>query len=105
VRQHFRDPHIDPALRYLTAADPPVMAAVLGTAGIPALVRSITEMVRAYRCAPVPGPLTIAVGCVGGRHRSVAVAIEAAWLLVLDGVPVAVVHRDLARPVIERKAP
>jgi RNase adaptor protein for sRNA GlmZ degradation len=102
---HFRDPHIDPALRYLTAADPAVMVAVIGTPGIPALTRAIAGMARAYLAAPQPGPLTIAVGCVGGRHRSAAVAIEAARLLVLDGVPVTVAHRDLARPVIERQAP
>ena len=103
VRDHFRDPHVDPALRNLTAAGPAVMAAVLGTPGIPALVRSIADMARAYWSAPQPGDLTIAVGCVGGRHRSVAVAIEAARLLELDGVPVTVVHRDLTRPVIERQ--
>jgi UPF0042 nucleotide-binding protein len=102
VRHHFKDPHVDPALRYLTAADPPVMAAVLGTPGIPGLIRSIVDMAHAYWCAPRPDPLTIAIGCAGGRHRSAAVAIEAARLLELDGAAVSLVHRDLSRPVIER---
>jgi UPF0042 nucleotide-binding protein len=42
VRHHFRDPHVDPALRYLTAEDAPVMSAVLGTAGIHGLIRAVT---------------------------------------------------------------
>jgi UPF0042 nucleotide-binding protein len=102
VRHHFRDPHVDPALRYLTAEDAPVMLAVLGTPGIPALIRAVVDLAHAYWYAPRPGPFTIAVGCVGGRHRSAAVAIEAARLLERDSVPVTLTHRDIARPVITR---
>ena len=41
---------------------------------------------------------TIAIGCTGGRHRSVAIAEELATLLRgLPGVAVNVKHRDLAR--------
>jgi UPF0042 nucleotide-binding protein len=41
---------------------------------------------------------TIAVGCTGGKHRSVAVAEELATLLRdLPGVAVSVKHRDLGR--------
>ncbi|MEV4872299.1 RapZ C-terminal domain-containing protein, partial [Streptomyces syringium] len=38
LRHHFRDPHVSPELRYMTAADEPVRAAVLNTPGIPELV-------------------------------------------------------------------
>lgn len=104
VRGHFRDPYVDLALRGLTAQDAPVMAAVLGTPGIPVLIRSIVDMAHAYWCAPWQGPLTIAVGCVGGRHRSAAVAREVARLLAGDGTQVTLTHRDLDRPVIDRPA-
>jgi len=41
---------------------------------------------------------TIAVGCTGGKHRSVAIAEElAARLAEIDGVTVSVRHRDLGR--------
>jgi UPF0042 nucleotide-binding protein len=41
--------------------------------------------------------LTIAIGCTGGRHRSVVVSEELADSLRERGLPVAVNHRDLAR--------
>ncbi|MBM4363502.1 MAG: RNase adapter RapZ [Deltaproteobacteria bacterium] len=42
--------------------------------------------------------LTIAVGCTGGRHRSVALAEAlAAALTGPTGLPIGVVHRDLGR--------
>jgi UPF0042 nucleotide-binding protein len=40
---------------------------------------------------------TIAVGCTGGRHRSVVVAEELGRFLQGRGMPVSVGHRDLAR--------
>jgi RNase adaptor protein for sRNA GlmZ degradation len=105
VRAHFRDPHVDPALRYLTAEDVPVMRAVLATPGVCRLVQAVVALAHAYRRGPTPGPVVIAVGCVGGRHRSAGVAIEAARILRRDGVPAAVSHRDLHRPVIGRANP
>ena len=39
--------------------------------------------------------LTVAVGCTGGRHRSVVVAEELGALLPERGMPVTVDHRDL----------
>ena len=42
--------------------------------------------------------LTIAIGCTGGRHRSVAIADEVARLLALhSGSRIAVLHRDAHR--------
>ena len=40
---------------------------------------------------------TVAVGCTGGKHRSVAMAEELAKRLAGDGVQTAVVHRDMGR--------
>ncbi|HEX4955593.1 MAG TPA: RNase adapter RapZ [Thermoanaerobaculia bacterium] len=41
--------------------------------------------------------LTVAVGCTGGRHRSVAVAEALGKGLAAGGWPVRLAHRDLAR--------
>jgi RNase adapter protein RapZ len=41
--------------------------------------------------------VTVAVGCTGGKHRSVALAEDLAARLVRQGVESLVVHRDLGR--------
>jgi RNase adapter protein RapZ len=41
--------------------------------------------------------MTIAIGCTGGQHRSVAMAEELARRLRDKGSPTLVVHRDLGR--------
>ena len=41
--------------------------------------------------------LTLAVGCTGGKHRSVVMAQELAKRLEADGVQTTVAHRDLGR--------
>jgi RNase adaptor protein for sRNA GlmZ degradation len=74
VRHHFKDPHVRPELRNLTGADAAVVTAVMDTPGVEQLVRSITAAVRAFLEGPQPGPVTVAVGCVGGRHRSAVIA-------------------------------
>ena len=47
--------------------------------------------------ARASGTSTIAVGCTGGKHRSVAMAEELARRLAGHGVEASVVHRDLGR--------
>lgn len=41
--------------------------------------------------------LTIAIGCTGGRHRSVAIVEETADILRLSGVLVRSSHRDIEK--------
>ncbi|MFI0451258.1 hypothetical protein [Actinomadura sp. 6N118] len=67
----LRDQHISPDLRHLTALDEPVRAAVLATPSIPVLTEALTVMVLAYLAGPMAGPVTVAVGCQGGRRRPV----------------------------------
>jgi len=43
--------------------------------------------------------LTIALGCTGGRHRSVALAEQIANALAREGYRTKVLHRDMARAV------
>jgi len=71
LRTHFRDPHVRRDLKHLTANDVLVREAVLNTPGIRPLIASTINAVRAYLAGPSAAPLTIAVGCEGGRHRVV----------------------------------
>ena len=41
--------------------------------------------------------LTIAIGCTGGRHRSVAIAAELNKYLNVKGIGAVSVHRDMER--------
>ena len=104
LRSHFRDPHYNPALRYLTAEHEVVRAVVMTTPGIQALIDSTTAVVLAYLAGPGTGPVTVAVGCAGGIHRAPTVGAQIAQALdVLWGVPVTLTHRDLDKPVINRE--
>lgn len=87
-------------LRHLTGRDEPVRDYVLGLPGA-------TDFVARYADALEPvlaGYLhedkryvTIAVGCTGGKHRSVALSEAVAAELRARGHRVAVTHRDLGR--------
>ncbi|HMG65622.1 MAG TPA: RNase adapter RapZ, partial [Streptosporangiaceae bacterium] len=74
LRHHFRDPHVSPELRELTARDGAVAAAVLTTPGINHLISATADLVQAYLAGPGAGSVTVAVGCAGGRHRAAVVA-------------------------------
>ncbi len=84
----------------MTGRDPEVIDTVLSTPGIPALVAATVQAARAFLSGPSAGPLRIAAGCVGDRHRSVVVADTVAAAFA-DHDP-AVVHLHIERPVIAR---
>lgn len=102
LRHHFRDPHVSPELRYMTASDEPVRAAVLNTPGILDLVAATAAAVNAFATGPSTGPITVADGCAGGRHRAPTFAQALADRLAADGHTVTVQHRDLHLPVVNR---
>ncbi|MFE5332924.1 ATPase [Embleya sp. NPDC056575] len=104
LRRHYRDPHVAPELRYLTAHDRAVRAAVLGTPGIRELVAATADMAVAFTAGPSAADhrTRVAVGCAGGRHRAATVGIMLDAALRARGHDVTLIHRDLARPVVER---
>ena len=66
------------------------------------LVRQRIAFFEAYD-SPLKQPLLLAVGCSGGRHRSVSMAVRLAQALEAEGVTLRVVHRDL-RKTLEHSA-
>lgn len=106
LRHHFRDPHVSPELRHMTAEDRPVREAVLSTPGVLQAIDATAAAVRAFLAGPSADgrPVTVAFGCAGGRHRAATAAATLA--LVLDDededLAVTLVHRDLHRPVVDR---
>lgn len=102
LRHHFRDPHVSPELRYMTADDEAVRTAVLNTPGITNLVVATAAAVGAFASGPSAGTVTVADGCAGGRHRAPTFARALADRLTAAGHSVAVRHRDLDKPVVAR---
>jgi Predicted P-loop-containing kinase len=103
--RHFRDPHVDPGLSALTARDRRGIRAVKRTPGIEQLLAATVAQAQAYARGPGAGahPLHIAVGCAG-RRRAGVTAYLLARRLRRRGHRVALHHRDLHRPVVERAA-
>ncbi|HEX4791839.1 MAG TPA: RNase adapter RapZ [Actinospica sp.] len=94
------NPHWIPELRPHTGLDPEVSAYVLAQPGAKELLESFGETLRiitaGYR-KEGKRYVTLAVGCTGGKHRSVAMAEQFAARLSSDGVDTTVVHRDVGR--------
>lgn len=98
------NPHWIPELRPLTGLDDKVKENVLANAGVSDFVQSYVSVINQM----LPGYmregkkyLTVAIGCTGGRHRSVSVAREIASQLdgERDGFTVSAhaSHRDVGR--------
>jgi UPF0042 nucleotide-binding protein len=103
LRHHFRDPHVSPELRYMTANDEPVRTAVMNTLGITDLIKAVSAAVDAFGKGPNPGVITVASGCAGGRHRAPTFARALGDRLTSAGHSVTVNHRDLEKEVVHRK--
>jgi len=93
------NPHWEDRLRPFTGLDDPVRDYVFGQPAtqpfIDALERLLDVTVPGY-VAEGKRYLTIAIGCTGGKHRSVAVSEEiGSYLRRTTDLPVTVDHRDL----------
>ena len=94
------NPHWVPELRPLNGTDEPVRAYVMAQQGADEFLdtyeRLLTIIGDGYQ-REGKRYATIAVGCTGGKHRSVAITEELARRLAGHGVEASVVHRDLGR--------
>ncbi len=95
----LRNPHYDPVLRPQTGRDPSVAAFVQDDPAFPAFwdrMTGLLDLLLPRYVAEGKKYLAIALGCTGGRHRSVLVAERLASHLTGGGWPVEVIHRELA---------
>jgi UPF0042 nucleotide-binding protein len=95
------NPHFVEALRPLTGKAPAVVEFVLGFAQTLGFLERTLEFLKFTLPLYVQegkAYLTIAMGCTGGRHRSVVLVEELARLLREAGHEVSVGHRDIDRP-------
>jgi len=85
-------------MRELTGLDAPVREYVCSTPAAGEFLRKMTDLITfllpKYRDEGKSG-LLIAIGCTGGRHRSVAIAEELMEMLRGQGYPADCVHREL----------
>lgn len=94
------NPHWIPELRDLTGQDDEVRDYVLGQEGAEEFLDRCTELLEIIGAGYTRESkryLTLAVGCTGGKHRSVTMAQQLADRLTGLGVKTTVIHRDLGR--------
>ena len=94
------NPHFVEALRPLDGRDPRVRQFILEHAESRELLRRLEDflgfVLPAYQ-REGKAYLTVAVGCTGGRHRSVALVEELKGFLDRLGLAGSVIHRDIDR--------
>jgi UPF0042 nucleotide-binding protein len=94
------NPHWVDELRPLTGRDAAVRDYVLGQPDAQSFLArfaGVLETISAGYAREGKRYLTLAVGCTGGKHRSVAIAEELTARLLAAGADARVVHRDLGR--------
>ena len=91
------NPHYDPKLRSLTGNDPQVVAFIESQTQAGLLIEDIERFLRRWLpkfALDRRAALTVAIGCTGGRHRSVYIVNQLAARFATD-YPVLKRHRDL----------
>jgi UPF0042 nucleotide-binding protein len=95
------NPHYEPELRELTGLDDAVVEYIARDGRLEQLydrLQALLDFLLPQYVAEGKAHLVIAIGCTGGRHRSVAIAEQlAARYRDHDDLDVAVAHRDIDR--------
>jgi len=94
----LRNPHYVPELKPLTGLDRSVVAFIETDSGYRPFLDSLQSLIGPLLPrfdAEGKSYLTIAIGCTGGRHRSVAIAEHLADWLRSAGRSVSLLHRDV----------
>lgn len=105
LRKILHNPLHDLEMREKTGLEPEVQRHVMATPGVDEIVETqVAAAVALYRHLDPQNLMTIlAIGCSGGRHRSVVIANRVARALHrLTDETVAIEHRDVLRPVVQR---
>lgn len=94
------NPYWEEDLKNLTGLDKKVQDFVLHQDGAERFAKTINKLIN----TTTPGYVregkkyvTVAIGCTGGKHRSVTISEKVAQNLQKDGAKVRVVHRDLGK--------
>lgn len=96
------NPHWDPELRPLTGRDTAVQRAIAADPDFPAVLdrlKALLSVLVPRYAAEQKSYLTIAIGCSGGKHRSVFMAETLAQWMSETGYRTMLSHRDLPRAI------
>lgn len=94
------NPYWDEQLRDLTGKDPDVSDSVLQREGALEFLNHFKDLLTTMRPGYVREGkrlVTVAIGCTGGKHRSVAMSEQLMKMLNSTGIDAVVFHRDLGR--------
>jgi len=94
------NPHWVEELRPLTGLDDSVARYVLEqpvTSAFLARLERLLSLILPFYEQEGKAYLTVAFGCTGGHHRSVAIAERVAEILARHGYPASVTHRDIEK--------
>jgi UPF0042 nucleotide-binding protein len=97
------NPHYVDELRPLTGNDKRIADYVMGWQTTRRFMRKISDLLEfllPHYMREGKSQLTVALGCTGGRHRSVVLANRLADQLRAAGHTVLAEHRDVGRPVV-----
>lgn len=100
LRTALRNPADDPALIEMTGLDAPVRKHVLSTPGAAEIIEDATSRILAAYQGASRRRQDAQVFCMGGRHRSVAIAEAIAARLSAQGHGVEVEHLDIGEDVV-----
>ena len=96
------NPFYDPEMRTLTGNDKKVADFVLDNSVTQEFMKAwfrLLDVVMPGYVAEGKTSLSVAIGCTGGQHRSVAIANATAAYLTDRGFQVTISHRDLSKAV------
>jgi UPF0042 nucleotide-binding protein len=100
LRGQLFNPFKDPAHRERTGLEQDVYERVMSSDGAEMTADGLAFAVAGLTAGTKD--ITLAVGCAGGRHRSVSIGRKVTKILIslgLAGVAIELVHRDVDKPV------
>lgn len=97
----LKNPHWEPDLKPLTGLDKPVQTYVESDQAFAPFLKNFKALLEPLfekYLSEGKSYLTIALGCTGGKHRSVTVAQALGPWIAKRGLDVSIDHRDVHRP-------